>query len=153
MLSDGDGNWICLHAVTYIFLLPCCIFHSADTWQLQLIHHGNCSCCHMATTMHCTWQLELPAHGNSLLSMPTFHISATFIFKLDLFCFSRYPNPLFLSLQPPLRRLRRHLMKLTAGLRRQHCRGGPHEVRANQVPTRLLSRYLRIPLEVPPLVL
>ena len=41
-------------------------------------------------------------------------------------------------------------MKLTAGLRRQHCRGGPHEVRANQVPTCLLSPYLRIPLEVHP---
>ena len=127
MLSDGHGNWICLHAATYIFLSPCCIFHSASTWQLQLIDHGNCSCCHMATTMHCTWQLELPAHGNSLLSVPTFHILQTF-FHTKFVLFSRYPNPLFLySLQPPLRRFHRHLMKLTAGSRRQHCRGGPHE--------------------------
>src|SRR4051812_3931250 len=99
----------------------------------------------MATRFASTWQL------------PTFctYIShqAPYLFTFHLFCFPSILTHFFLSLQAPLRRFHRHLMNVTVGSRRQHCRGGPHEVRGNQVPMCLQIRYLRIPLGVPPLVL
>ena len=124
------GNWIC-HIMPPAFFLPCCIFHTAFTWQVEPTQHGNCSCCDMVPTVQLggnysatTWQLYLLCHSDCSWTThgncPTFSTYISHHGPLpphnpSVFGFYMYPNPLFLySLQPPLRRFRRHLMKFTA---------------------------------------
>lgn len=68
-------HFFCCHAAFDIW---------ATTWQLKLIQHGNCSCCHMANTVHYTWQLDLPRHVACIFCFHAafFHMAITWQMEL-----------------------------------------------------------------------
>ena len=74
-----------MHHVTYIFFCCHAAFNIwATMWQLKLIQHGNCSCCHMANTVHYTWQLDLPHHVTCIFCFHVVFFHTAIIWQVEL---------------------------------------------------------------------